>query len=168
MQRGVPRLRGGRLRDALPSPAGTLAGTLFWGAAMGGSAYLDVAHRADHAGILAIALLFAAGGALAFPVAFFLTRLAARPFGAAGRLAACFILLGLGTAGATALVFAAQYRIHYAASHADAFSHVWALQLFFTLLAALYQFAVVGLRLYVPYGLLALAAFSLWFALRPR
>ena len=44
----------------------------------------------------------------------------------------------------------------------------WTLQLVFTTLGALYQFAVLGLRLLLPFGLAALIAAGVWFARLPR
>jgi hypothetical protein len=68
----------------------------------------------------------------------------------------------------TAALYALQYRLYYSAWHAETFSVTWALQLVFTALAALYQFAVLGVRLFLPLGFAALFAVAIWFARRPR
>ncbi|WP_309086543.1 hypothetical protein [Chelativorans sp.] len=77
-------------------------------------------------------------------------------------------MLTLATVGVTALLFAVDYRAYYAASHAHTLSYVWMLQLIGTTLNASYQFAVIGLRLYFPIGLIGLFAASFWFAARTR
>jgi hypothetical protein len=54
------------------------------------------------------------------------------------------------TIGITAGLFALEYRNFYAQWHAPAFSRLWFFEQFFTLAGAYYQFAVLGLRLYLP------------------
>ena len=45
---------------------------------------------------------------------------------------------------------------------------IWFLQFTHTIAAALYQFAVLGLRLFFPFGFVALFVASFWFARRVR
>ena len=45
---------------------------------------------------------------------------------------------------------------------------IWFLQFAHTIAAALYQFAVLGLRLFFPVGFVALLVASFWFARRAR
>ena len=52
--------------------------------------------------------------------------------------------------------------------HAEAFTIRWAFELVFTSLTALYQFVVLGIRLYFPLGFIALAIASVWFARQQR
>lgn len=54
------------------------------------------------------------------------------------------------TIGVTAGLFALEYRSFYANWHSPAFSKIWFFEQFFTLAGAIYQFAVLGLRLYLP------------------
>ena len=115
-------------------------------------------------GIFAVSMLFAAGGVLAFSVALTLARLLAPGRRADAAFAAGFVCLLAATIGFTSGLFALQYRLYYAEWHAPAFTKLWALEFAFTVAAALYQFAVLGIRLYFPAGFLALFVASLWFA----
>lgn len=159
-----------RLRQSRPSLQATLVGAAIWAAAMGGSALFDLvlAHWETPASIRTIVALFALGGALAFPPALMLARflsLGRRPEVA---FASAFLSLAVVTIAVTASLYALQYRRYYAEWHADAFTVTWAFQLVFTGLVSLYQFAVLGLRLYFPFGFVALFAAALWFARSQR
>ncbi len=159
-----------RLRGALPAPADWIAGSLFWAAAMGGSAMIGLAlgNWATVPSIREVALLFALGGVISFWPALFLSRLIATGRGGETAFASAFVVFSATTIGLTAAVYALLYRSYYAQWHEEAFSLVWIIQFIFTVLAALYQFAVLGLRLYFPLGLIALFAVSLWIARSPR
>ena len=115
-----------------------------------------------------VALLFAAGGALAFPVGLFAARLVSLERHWEVALAAAFVCLLAATITFTGGLFALQYRSYYAEWHEPAFSLTWAFQFVFTMLTALYQFVVLGIRLYFPLGFIALALASVWFARRQR
>ena len=116
--------------------------------------------------IRSVVVLFALGGAVAFPFGIFLARLVSLGRQAETAFAAAFLALTVTTLAATAGLFGLQYREYYAQWHADAFTWIWFLQFTHTLAAALYQFAVLGLRLYFPLGFVALLAASLAFARR--
>ena len=92
------------------------------------------------------------GAALAWPLSLVSFRFIAyrRPREAA--FAAAFLCLSLFTLGVTAVLFAIIYRNFYAQWHGDPFTRLWLLQLVFTSAAAIYQFAVAGVRLYLPLG----------------
>ncbi|RJT37619.1 hypothetical protein D3227_17715 [Mesorhizobium waimense] len=115
-----------------------------------------------------VSLLYAAGGALAFPVGLFLARLVSQGRHWEVALAAAFVCLLAATLAFTGGLFALQYRSYYAEWHAPAFTITWAFELVFTGLTALYQFVVLGIRLYFPLGFAALAVASVWFARRRR
>jgi hypothetical protein len=159
-----------RLRRAAPSVGTALAGAVLWGSAMGASAYANLFLDAweTPAKLQFVAVLFVAGGALAFPLGLFLARLLSEGRRAEASFAAGFISFAAATVAVTALLYAIQYRSYYSAWHAEAFSITWAFQLVFTTLAALYQFLVLGVRLFFPFGFLALFAAALWFARSPR
>ncbi len=72
------------------------------------------------------------------------------------------------TIAVTAAFYAFQYRSYYSAWHAETLTITWMFQLVFTTLAALYQFAVLGIRLFFPFGFVALFAAAFWFARRRR
>ncbi|MBZ9703721.1 MULTISPECIES: hypothetical protein [unclassified Mesorhizobium] len=160
----------GRLRGAIPTPGTALLGALLWAATMGASALLNLLLESwvTPDKIRTVTLLFAGGGALAFPVGLFAARLVSRGRSWEVAFAAAFVGLAAATIGLTAGLYALQYRSYYAAWHAPTFTLTWGLQFVFTMAVALYQFVVLGIRLYFPIGFLALFAASLWFARRRR
>lgn len=110
--------------------------------------------------------IFFAGGAVAWPLALFFSRLAATGRTADARFAAAFLSLTVCTVLGTAFLFAMQYRIFYAQWHAPFGTVTWAFQFVFTTAGAFYQFAVMGLGLFLPLGLAALLAMALWLVRR--
>lgn len=157
-----------RVRRALPSLPTALLGGLIWAVVMGASALTNLLLGGweTPAKIRLISLLFAAGGAIAFPVGLFLARLVSLGRQWEVALAAGLVCLLASTIGLTGGLFALQYRAYYAEWHAPAFTVTWAFQFAFTVLIALYQFSVLGIRLYFPLGFIALAAAGVWFARR--
>lgn len=156
-----------RLRAALPAPGVALAGSALWAANMGASALLWLL-RADWqtgANMREVVLLFALGGLLAFAPGLWLARLAS---GDRTRrdtaFATGFVFLAAATVGITAGLYGLLYRQYYAEWHAPAFTVVWAIQFAFTVGGALYQFAVLGVRMYFPLGFAALVLAALWFS----
>jgi len=155
---------------SMPPRGITLAGTIVWAAVMAANATLGVWLRdwETSSKIQSVAILFAIGGALGFPVGLFLARF----FGMGKRpetaFAAAFLGFSIATIGITAAIYALIYRSYYAAWHAEAFTLTWFFQQAFTSLGALAQFAVLGLRLYFPLGFAALFIVSFWFARKPR
>lgn len=159
-----------RLTHALPPLHHALGGAVLWALATAASALLGLfcgGWQTPHR-IGGIVLLFAAGGALAFPVALFAARLLVPQRRAEAAFAAAFVSLVAATLGLTGGLYALQYRLYYAQWHAPAFTKLWAIEFAFTSAAALYQFAVLGVRLYFPGGFIVLFAASLWFARRAR
>ncbi|WP_168247381.1 MULTISPECIES: hypothetical protein [unclassified Mesorhizobium] len=156
------------LRDALRPAGKAVVGAVLWGLAMAASAFLNLYHWETPGRIRFVMLLYALGGALAFPVGLTLARLASRGRHWETALAAAFICLLGATLAFTGGLFALQYRSYYAEWHAPAFTLTWAFEFVFTILTALYQFVVLGVRLYFPFGLAALVAASIWFARRRR
>jgi hypothetical protein len=157
-------------RQALPSASTALMGAIAWAGVMAGNAAFGVWLRNWEAGskILSVAGLFAAGGALGFPLGLFIARLAGTGKRPETAFAAALLGFSVATIGITAAIFALIYRSYYAAWHDDTFSVLWFFQFGFTTLGALGQFAVLGLRLYFPFGFVALLVLSLWFARKPR
>lgn len=157
-----------RIRRALPSLALSLGGAALWGLTVGGSALFNLlwAEWATPAQIREVALIFLAGGILAFPVALYLARFLAMGRGREVAFAALFVCLLTTTIGLTGGIYALQYRLYYSEWHGAAFTKLWLYEYFFTVAVALYQFAVLGVRLYFPTGFIALFLFSLWFARR--
>ncbi|EHH04589.1 hypothetical protein [Mesorhizobium amorphae] len=154
----------------MPSLRTALLGALLWGVTMGASALINLLldNWETPAKIRFVSLLYAAGGALAFPVGLFLARLVSRGRHWEVALAAAFVCLLATTLAFTGALFALQYRSYYAEWHEPAFTITWAFQLVFTGLTALYQFVVLGIRLYFPLGFAALAVASVWFARQRR
>ncbi|MER9074725.1 hypothetical protein NKH80_18225 [Mesorhizobium sp. M0904] len=159
-----------RLRRALPSLRTAFAGALLWAMAMGASALLNLLQYnwETPAKIRFVSLLYAAGGALAFPIGLFLARLVSLGRHWEIALAAAFVCLLAATIVFTGGLFGLQYRSYYVQWHAPAFTITWVFQFVFTMLTALYQFVVLGIRLYFPLGFIALAVASVWFARQQR
>ncbi|MDX8460282.1 hypothetical protein [Mesorhizobium humile] len=168
----VPLRRGvtDRLHAAVPSASEAVVGTLLWGAAMGASALasLLLAGWETPDRIRFVALLYVLGGMLAFPVGLTLARLASRGRQWETAFAAAFVWLLAATLAFTGGLFALQYRSYYAEWHAPAFTLTWAFEFAFTMLTALYQFVVLGVRLYFPLGFAALVGVSIWFTRQRR
>ena len=161
---------GVRLKSAAPAWPTALLGGLAWGATMAANArfclWLQGWQTPDR--IAAVVLLYAIGGALAFPVALLAARFLCEGKSRQARYAATFLSFTIATVGVTALLYTLHYWHSYESQHAEAFSLTWVLQLIFTELFALYQFAALGLRLYLPFGFIALFAASFWFVQRTR
>jgi hypothetical protein len=160
----------GALAGAAPPVLPTIGGALLWGAAMGASALmaLMLADWQTPQKIRAVAVLFALGGTVAFPFGLILARFLSYGRQRETTFATAFLSLAFATVGVTAGFFALQYREYYAEWHADAFTRIWFLQFAHTFAAALYQFAVLGLRLFIPIGFAALFVASFLFARRMR
>ncbi|TGQ48119.1 hypothetical protein EN859_002020 [Mesorhizobium sp. M00.F.Ca.ET.216.01.1.1] len=154
----------------MPSLGVALSGTLLWGVAMGASALLNLLldDWETAAKIRFVSLLYAAGGALAFPVGLFLARIVSLGRHWELALAAAFVCLLVATIGFTGGLFALQYRSYYAGWHAPALTITWAFEFVYTVATAFYQFVVLGIRLYFPLGFIALAVASVWFARKQR
>jgi len=166
-------LRGGiaeRLRAAVPSASEAAAGALLWGSAIGVSALANLLLAAWETPdrIRFVAMLYCLGGMLAFPVGLTLARLVSRGRHWETAFAAAFVSLLAATLAFTGSLFALQYRSYYAEWHAPVFTLTWAFEFAFTMLTALYQFVVLGSRLYFPLGFAALVAASAWFARQRR
>ena len=155
-----------RLRQSTPGLRETILGAALWGGLMALSAFVNLTWQAWEISrqVEVISMLFALGGFLAFPVALFLARLAASGKSAEARFAAAFVSLAVVTITATALIYALDYRQYYSEWHDHEFSRRFVFEFAFTVAAALYQFAVLGLRLFFPLGLVALIGAGLWFA----
>lgn len=154
----------------MPDLGAALSGGLIWSlliAAAAGQA-LHAAGWQNPEQVRVVLALYLAGALVAFPVALFLARLVSA--GRSRQIAFCafFLALACSTIGMTAAIYALWYRVYYAQWHAEPFSKAWLLQLAFTVAGALYQFAVLGLRLYFPFGLAGLFAAALWFSRAPR
>jgi hypothetical protein len=143
---------------------------LLWGIAMGASALLVlvIENWETPQKIRTVTALFALGGAAAFPLGLILARFLSYRRQRETAFAVAFLSLAFATAAVTGGLFALQYRDYYSQWHADTFTRIWFLQFTHTIAAALYQFAVLGLRLFFPFGFVALLAVSFWFARRVR
>ncbi|WP_312862796.1 MULTISPECIES: hypothetical protein [Rhizobium] len=114
--------------------------------------------------ITALTLIYFFGGALAWPILVPFTRRFALQQPTSARFAAFFLALSIGTAAMTAFLFAMDYRWFYSRWHAPFGSLIWIFQFLFTGASAVYQFAVLGLALFLPLGLLCLIVVSAYLA----
>lgn len=149
-----------------PSLALCLGGAVAWGLLMVACAFLSLHMEGRDANfhLEKLLLIYFAGGFGAWMIALPLARLLTRRRGTETRFAAHFALLSLGTVALTAFFFAMDYRLFYARWHQPFGTRVWAFQFVFTSAGAVYQFLVMGLRLYLPVGLPILVGASLWLA----
>lgn len=158
----------GRTRTVASHCLEVLGGALCWGATMAASAimalYLRNGLLTSH--ITTLTLVYFFGGALSWPILVPLTRRFARRRPTSVRFAAFFLALSIGTAAMTAFLFAMDYRWFYSRWHAPFGSLIWTFQFLFTGASAVYQFAVLGLILFLPFGLLCLTVVSAYLARR--
>jgi len=151
-----------RLQAAKLSWRDIVYGAIGWGAAMAISAqasiWLSVAALTSHYWSLT-ALVFC-GAAIAWPLSLAAFRFIAFRRAREAAFAAAFLCLTVFTIGVTSVSFALIYRHFYADWHGDMMTKLWLVQLVFTMASALYQFAVQGLRLYLPLGVVFLFAAS--------
>lgn len=154
----------------LPGSGLWFAAAPVWGAAMALSAGLSLAldNRAENFHLPAILALYFFGGVLGWLAALPLFHVRARGRARETRLALALLCLTAGTVASTALLFALQYRLFYAQWHEPFGTRIWALQFAFTSASALYQFAVLGLRLFLPFGFVCLIAASWGLVRRSR
>lgn len=159
-----------RLRAARPHGGEWIIGAVVWGVAMALCicASLTLNQRLPEAHLPRLLLVYFVGGMLAWLVSLPLIRFCAVGRTTETRFAASFLFLTIGTTAATALIFALQYRLFYAQWHAPFGTRIWAFQFVFTSASAVYQFAVLGLRLYLPLGLLFLTGASVLLTHRSR
>lgn len=170
LEPGKPRCRSvtGRFSAHRPRLREAGGGALLWAVAMALSALLSLYLRngAQTAHLFSVMLLYAAGGLFAWPLALWMARSVSGRRKAETRFAAFFLCLTLFTIAATAGLFALHYRMFYAQWHAPALTIIWMFQFAYTTAGALYQFLVIGVRLFLPLGVVALAVAGLWFATR--
>jgi hypothetical protein len=154
----------------LPPAKFWFLGSLAWGAAMATSFLLSihVFGRAAGSHDLGLTALYAGGGILGWLVALPLIHLITARRRPQKVLARWVLFLGVVTIGATAGLYAVQYRYFYAHWHAPFPSRIWVYQQIFTSLVALYQFAVLGVRHLLPAGFAMLIALSVVMARRSR
>lgn len=114
----------------------------------------------------ALLLVYFLGGAFAWPIALKVARRCGSGKPVETRFAACLLCLSIVTMGMTAFLFALDYRIFYSRWHAPLGSIIWMFQFAFTGASAVYQFGVLGSRLFLPLGLVFLPLASLYLARR--
>ncbi len=166
-QRTIP---GSRFSACRPPARLWLIGAIVWGLAMAGCFALSVhlVGRSGGSNASLLALIYGVGGTIAWLIALPFIRFASHARQRETRLAAWFLFLGMATIAVTAGLFALQYRIFYAQWHAPFPARVWFLQQIFTTASALYQFAVLGLRHFLPFAFILLFAVSLSMSRRSR
>ncbi|MGO4436202.1 hypothetical protein [Rhizobium sp. RAF56] len=124
--------------------------------------------RLDGADAPALIVLLFLGGLLSWPIALPVARFLAHRQPFAARFLVFAAILSLGTLAVTAALFALDYGSHYERWHEPVGSLVWFFQFAFTSASAIYQFAVLGSRLFLPLGPVFAVAASLFLAKRMR
>jgi len=159
-----------RLAASRPPIAEWLIGALLWASLITLSVTFSAygLHRLPSIHKTIVLGLYFCGAALAWLAALPLMRFASLARPPETRFAAAFLFLGTGTAVLTALLFALHYRQFYAQWHQPFGTRIWFFQFIFTFASAVYQFAVLGLRHYLPFGLILLIGASILHARRSR
>ncbi|WP_245292872.1 hypothetical protein [Pararhizobium arenae] len=158
-----------RLKRTAPGGGEIILGAIAWGLLMAAAAFgaLYLQNRAETSRLASVLVLYLCGGVLAWPFALSFARFCAEGRRADARFAAYFFCLTVFTVLATAFLFAMQYRQFYERWHAPFGTRIWVYQFLFTGANSVYQFVVMGVRLFVPFGVVILAVASLWLA-RPK
>jgi hypothetical protein len=160
------------LRHEAPSLslAGLFAGALAWAVAMDAAALLGIylRNRLETPHLATLLLIFFLGACPGWITAVVLCRVTFPRLKRVPRPAAAFLLLTGATVAWTAIAFAMQYRLFYSQWHDPPTTVRGIYQFTFTTAAAVYQFLVLGTPLYLPAGILCLAAASLLIARRKR
>jgi hypothetical protein len=158
-----------RVKAALPSPALAVFGSLAWGAVMCASAALAgvMKSRALNGNFETVIAIFAGGGFVGFVPALTAYRLFGRGKTRSQRFSLLFLALAAATIACTSLSYSLIYRSYYAQWHDDFPSLHWLEEQFFTTASSSYQFAVLGLRLFLPLGIVALFATSWLMSKKP-
>ncbi|WP_419912751.1 ATP synthase subunit I [Hoeflea sp.] len=112
----------------------------------------------------ALILLYFTGGLIAFVPAIWAARRIANNRQPEKRFAASFVCLSAATIAVTAGLYAISYKLYYVQWHGDFLTTFWFYEFAVTAASAAYQFAVIGLRNYLPLGPVLLAAASIWLA----
>ena len=159
-----------RLAASRPPLAEWLIGALLWGLLIALSVTFSAygLHRlpGNHRAI--VLGLYFTGAAFGWVAALPLIRFASHSRSQETRFAAAFLFLAGGTAACTAQLFALQYRHFYAQWHEPFGTRIWLFQFVFTSASAVYQFAVLGIRHYLPFGFILLVGASILHARRSR
>jgi hypothetical protein len=125
---------------------------------MSASAFLSGAARGKAFGgsLETLVLTFFIGGLAGFVPALFLFRLFGAGMARSQRFALAFLALSAATIACTSLTFTIIFRSYYAQWHDNFLTGDWLREQFFTFASASYQFGVLGLRSFLPLGLVAL------------
>lgn len=159
-----------RLAVSRPPLGEWLIGAVLWGFLIALSVTFSAygLHRLPASHKTIVLGLYFTGAALGWIAALPLIRFASHSRTQETRFAAAFLFLAGGTAAFTALLFALQYRHFYAQWHEPFGTRIWLFQFAFTSASAVYQFAVLGIRHYLPFGLILLIGASILHARRSR
>ena len=163
-----PETIGRRLANSLPSGRTALLGSIAWAIMAASSVSLSMwlGGRQTPQSYLAPGLIFTISAALAFVPALTSARFISSGRGREQMFAAMFFCLATLTIAATALGYAVHYRIFHADWHSGQPALHLIGELLFGVLTSLVQFAIFGLRHYLPIGLPALFVFSYWYSRR--
>jgi hypothetical protein len=148
------------IASALPSLRIAVLGSILWCAAITICVWFNARLMSwgSDAQRVEVILIVAGGALIAFIPGVTLARLVARHRSQSQFMAALLLGLALSTIGLTTLTYLFQFRSYFAIWHDNVGEHDWYWQQFFTTASAFYQFAVLGTRLYLPLGPLALIA----------
>lgn len=149
------------IAEALPAPLIAIGGSLVWGTVTAASAALALLLKGwtGFDLIARPATLFFVGGLIAFAPALFAARLSGRNRPEPAFAAAVFALAVI-TIGVTGLLNGLVFREYFSTWHEPVTTRLGANEFVFTVLSGVYQFLVLGVRLFLPLGLPALLVAS--------
>lgn len=139
-----------------------------WATIMAASAGINLTmlHQPLELRTRAVLVFFWLGGFTAFGLTSSVMRQMPIGWRPGQRFSAALIMLGITTIGLTGLIFAMHFRLYFAQWHDDHLSMRFLFETVFTMLSAVYQFLVLGVRLYLPFGFIALLGASWAFAFK--
>lgn len=157
-----------RLAASLPSLRLGLSGAALWATAMAASAAakLVMSGWQTTESITQVAAVYACGGALAFPLAYAAAGLL-RQRRVEGRIAVALFAFTFVTIACTAIVYTLDYQRRFAESEGEPPPDSWLMDLAYGVAGAFGQFAITGVRLYFPFGFVAVLIVAAWYACRP-
>ena len=152
--------------SSLPDTGEALLGTVLWTLAMGASAGFVLTERQWTPGhVRAVAVLYGGGGAMGWLLGIYFARLLGWGRSRERKVAAAILCLGTATIAMTAGLFALQ-TVWPSLWQGALTSQGQFIGLAFDIADALAEFALLGMRLFVPIGLAALLVASLVVARR--
>lgn len=156
----------GAAPEIAPLRKRVLVGSIIWATIMAASSaiVLYLWHWQSVEQLRLLSALYFAGGLMAWPTALYLLDRTRPHRSAETAFAAALIVFSLSTIGITLLLFILEFRLNHASFQPD---ELFQTKTLWSIATTIFQFAVIGMRLYLPFGLVALLAASWWYTRLP-